>query len=153
MGNSLLTFKNVFHRVIGSYLLGLKLIIKENLIPDIVDLTSRAPLPLSEEHAFFVPGLLFTIVKVDSLKEYGWESVQRNHEEKWPLIRDEFLIDNSQVARKSTWSFSSMSSDWPLGALPTTLSFIVRTSQFDLSRSQSQLSNDSNEDIFCKILA
>ncbi|GIX98311.1 rapamycin-insensitive companion of mTOR [Caerostris darwini] len=133
---------------IGSYLLGLKLIIKENLIPNIVDLTSSAPVFAVRGTCYFVLGLLSsTIEGADSLKEYGWESVQRNHEEKWPLIRDEFLIDNSHVARKSTWSFSSMSSDWPLGALPTTLSFIVRTSQFDLSRSQSQLSNDSNEDI------
>ncbi|GFS75960.1 rapamycin-insensitive companion of mTOR [Trichonephila clavipes] len=133
---------------IGSYSLGLRIIIKENLILNIVDLAASAPVFAVRGTCYFVLGLLSsTIEGADALREYGWETVQRNHEEKWPLIKEEFLIDASQMARKSTWSFSSMSSDWPLGALPTSLSFIVRTSQFDLTRSQSQISNTSTEDI------
>ncbi|GFQ72567.1 rapamycin-insensitive companion of mTOR [Trichonephila clavata] len=133
---------------IGSYSLGLRIIIKENLILNIVDLAASAPVFAVRGTCYFVLGLLSsTIEGADALREYGWEAVQRNHEEKWPLIKEEFLVDASQMARKSTWSFSSMSSDWPLGALPTSLSFIVRTSQFDLTRSQSQISNTSTEDI------
>lgn len=56
-------------------------------------------------------------------------------------------MDPVQYVRKSTWSFSSMSSDFPLGALPSSLSFIVRTSQFDLTRTESESSGNSSEDI------
>lgn len=44
-----------------------------------------------------------------------------------------------------------MSSDWPFGALPTNLSFVVRNSQLDLTRSQSQ-SSCSSVDIFQRSL-
>ncbi|XP_055941079.1 rapamycin-insensitive companion of mTOR-like [Argiope bruennichi] len=133
---------------VGSYPLGLKIIIKEDLIPCIVDLAATAPVFAVRGTCYFILGLLSSTTEgSDILREHGWEAVQRNHEEKWPLIKEEILVDNSQFARKSTWSFSSMSSDWPLGALPTSLSFIVRTSQFDLNRSQSQISNTSSEDI------
>ncbi|CAL1276055.1 unnamed protein product [Larinioides sclopetarius] len=133
---------------VGSYPLGLKIIIKEDLIQYIVDIAATAPVFAIRGTCYFVLGLLSSTVEgLDILREHGWEAVQRNHEEKWPIIKEEFLIDNSQFSRKSTWSFSSMSSDWPLGALPTSLSFLVQTSQFDLNRSESQISSTSSEDI------
>lgn len=97
---------------------------------------------------YFVLGLLSSTAEgVEVLREYGWEAVKRNYEDKWPVIREELVVDPVQYVRKSTWSFSSMSSDFPLGALPSSLSFIVRTSQFDLTRTESESSGNSSEDI------
>lgn len=79
---------------------------------------------------------------------FGWEAVQRNHSEKWPLIKDEFLIDHPEFLRKSTWSFSSMSQDWPVSVLPGSFSFGPLSSHSDLTRSQSQSSYCSSVDIF-----
>lgn len=98
---------------------------------------------------FFIIGLISSTPEGSTvLREYGWESIQRNYSEKWPLIREEFLIDYPQFMRKSTWSFSSMSSDWPFGALPNSLSFIINRSHLDLTRSQSQSSYCSSIDEF-----
>lgn len=97
---------------------------------------------------YFVLGLLSSTAEgVEVLREYGWEAVKRNYEDKWPLIREEFIVEPLQCVRKSTWSFSSMSSDWPLGGLPNSLSFVVRTSHLDLDRTESESSGNSSEDI------
>lgn len=98
---------------------------------------------------FFILGLLSSTPEgCSTLREFGWEAVQRNHSEKWPLIQEEFLIDYPQFLRKSTWSFSSMSNDWPFDSLPTSFLFGSRGSHLDLTRSQSQSSYCSSVDIF-----
>lgn len=134
---------------IGSYSLGFSLILKENIISEIVNLAADAALLAIRGTCFFILGLLSSTPEgCCTLREFGWEAVRRNHSEKWPLIKEEFLIDYPQFLRKSTWSFSSMSYDWPFDVLPSSLSFFGHSSHLDLTRSQSQSSYCSNVDVY-----
>ncbi|XP_035210908.1 rapamycin-insensitive companion of mTOR-like isoform X2 [Stegodyphus dumicola] len=133
---------------VGSHSLGLASILKENIVYHIVKLAADAPVLSIRGTCYFILGLLCSTPEgASAVEEHGWEAIRRNHDEKWPLIKDEYLIEYSQYIRKSTWSFSSMSSEWHLGALPMNLSFVVPNSQFDLSRSQSESSCNSNSDV------
>ncbi|XP_071034763.1 rapamycin-insensitive companion of mTOR [Parasteatoda tepidariorum] len=121
---------------IGSYPLGVDIIIRENLIQVIVNLAASAPVFSIRGTCHFVLGLISSTPEgAAALGELGWEAVRRNHDEKWPLIKEELFFDTSKV-RKSTWSFSSMSYDFPTGALPTNLSFVVRHSPYSFSDSR-----------------
>ncbi|XP_054724795.1 rapamycin-insensitive companion of mTOR-like [Uloborus diversus] len=129
---------------VGSHNIGLSSLLKENTLYYIIYLAANAPVLSVRGTCFFVLGLLCSSSEgATAVEEYGWEAVKRNHEEKWPLIREEFLIDNNQFSRKYTWSFSSMSGDWLFNGFPSSLSFAARNSPRDFSPSGSQSSCNS----------
>ncbi|XP_067137023.1 rapamycin-insensitive companion of mTOR isoform X2 [Centruroides vittatus] len=124
---------------VGMSSIALPTILEANVIPQIIKLAQEATVFSIRGTCFYVLGLLSSTPEgADLLMQYGWETVRRAHDDKWPIVLNTTTLDEfpQDDCRSYTWSVSSGDSEW-LECLSSSFSFVVKSENETLSQFQS----------------
>ncbi|XP_023229474.1 rapamycin-insensitive companion of mTOR-like [Centruroides sculpturatus] len=124
---------------VGMSSIALPTILEANVVPQIIKLAQEASVFSIRGTCFYVLGLLSSTPEgADLLMQYGWETVRRAHDDKWPIVLNTTTLDEfpQDDCRSYTWSVSSGDSEW-LECLSSSFSFVVKSENETLSQFQS----------------